>query len=137
MVTLEHAIEGVLRQGQNRRAWQEGDTVEEVYKMLENELKELWGGLMESFVTGDVWPVASEVGDILFLLIRFCELCGLEPADVLDMKTKRNAKKYDDAICNDGYLPEQVPGVAKQSWKAMGGDYMFSNIYLDYLAHAD
>lgn len=131
---LTHAIECAITQNHNRRAWQEGDTADQVAEMIQHEAQELVEAIQEAFLTGEVFPVASEIGDLFFLLIRLCEMTGLDPADVLRMKTKRNAKKYDDDTCNNGYKPEEVAPLVRSSWSAMGGDKAFSHIYLDFLA---
>jgi NTP pyrophosphatase (non-canonical NTP hydrolase) len=137
MATLESTIRSVHIQNENRRAWQNTDSPETVAKYIQEEAQELIDGIDEAMVTGDVFTVASEIGDVLFLAFRLCDMLGLNPKDVLDMKIKRNAKKYDDAICNNGYKPEEVPRIAKESWRAMGGDVAFSHVYLDFLADDD
>ncbi len=133
-MSLEHAIKSVNIQNEHRKTWQENDSTESVLKMIKDELTELEGAINESMVTGDPWPVASELGDVFSLTIRMCEMLGFKVEDVLDMKTKRNGYKYSDAICNDGFQPSEVPQVAKESWKAMGGDVAYSHIYLNFLA---
>lgn len=134
---LSHAIEQVHKQQSHRVAWQEADDAERIANMLLAEAQELVEAVVESLLSGDVFPVASEIGDLLYLCIRFCQFTGLDPADVLDMKTKRNSKKYDDAVCNNGYSPQEATRISKEGWRYFGGDKAFSHAYLDILADVE
>lgn len=131
---LSHAIEQVHKQQEHRKVWQEGDDAEKIANMIATEAQELIDAVRESMLTGDVFSVASEIGDLLYLSLRFCNQVGLDPADVLDLKTKRNSMKYNDAVCNNGYKPEEATLISKEGWKYMGGDYAFSHAYLHVLA---
>ena len=68
------------------------------YYVILTESQELVDAINESMVTGDVFSVASELGDVLYVALRLCDELGLDPADVVEMKVKRNSMKYPDAI---------------------------------------
>lgn len=134
MNTLEHAIQGVHSLQENRKSWSEADDAQSVVKMLQDEAQELADAVQESMITGDVFSVASELGDVLFLAMRLCDELGFDPADLIDLKVKRNSMKYNDALLNNGYSREKSTHLAKKSWQMMGGDMLWSHAYLDYLA---
>jgi hypothetical protein len=134
MPTLEQAIQHIHGDHDRRQKWVENDDAESLAGHIKHEAEELVTAVQECFLTGDVWLVASEVGDLLILLFRFCEEFGLNAADLITMKNKRNAKKYDDHTLNNGYTSTEATKVAKDSWAYMGGDHMFSHVYLDVLA---
>ncbi len=131
MSRLEHAIEGIRTQQEHRRVWQEGDSAEKIANYIVEESGELVEAINESFVTGDVFSVASEIADILFLAHRLCDELGFDAADLIEMKTLRNSMKYNDATLNNGYSPPEAALMAKSMWKAMGGDVAFSHAYLE------
>ena len=113
------------------------DDAQSIAKMIEDEASELSQAVEESMVTGDVFSVASELGDVLYLALRMCRELGLDPADLIDMKVKRNSVKYSDAVMNNGYSREEATRISKASWKAMGGDTHWSLVYLDHLADVE
>jgi len=132
---LEHAIECMRTQQNNRKLWSQEDDAEHVSQMILTESQELVDAINESMVTGDVFSVASELGDVLYVALRLCDELGLDPADVVEMKVKRNSMKYPDAIMSNGYNFEEATQVSKDTWKEMGGDYKFSHAYLNVLAN--
>jgi len=134
---LDHAIQGVNSLQENRKVWTEGDDAEVVAQMIQDEAQELTEAVRESLITGDVFAVASELGDVLYLAMRLCEELGFDPADLIEMKVKRNSSKYPDAILNNGYSREKATKISKQSWTLMGGDKIWSHAYLDYLADVE
>lgn len=131
MIKLEHAIQGIEVQQNNRRVWSEHDDAESVARMILDEAHELVEAITESFVTGDVFSVASELGDILYLAHRMCMELGFDPADLIDMKSLRNAGKYQDFVLNNGYDYDEAVKLSKQLWREMGGDTRFSHAYLE------
>lgn len=131
MTKLEHAIQGIEVQQNNRRVWSEHDDSESVARMILDEAHELVEAIIESFVTGDVFTVASELGDILYLAHRMCMELGFDPADLIEMKTQRNSVKYSDAAMNNGYDYNEAVKLSKQLWREMGGDTRFSHAYLE------
>ena len=131
MIKLEHAIQGIEVQQNNRRVWSEHDDAESVARMILDEAHELVEAIIESFVTGDVFSVASELGDILYLAHRMCMELGFDPADLIDMKSLRNAGKYQDFVLNNGYDYDEAVKLSKQLWREMGGDTRFSHAYLE------
>lgn len=131
MIKLEHAIQGIEVQQNNRRVWSEHDDAESVACMILDEAHELVEAITESFVTGDVFSVASELGDILYLAHRMCMELGFDPADLIDMKSLRNAGKYQDFVLNNGYDYDEAVKLSKQLWREMGGDTRFSHAYLE------
>lgn len=131
---LHKALEHLEIQQQHRRVWAETDDAESVAQMIQHEALELIEAIQESFVTGDVFSVASEIADILYLAHRLCNELGFDAADLLTMKTLRNSMKYSDAVLNNGYSAEEAVRVSKEGWKAMGGDVLFSHAYLDVYA---
>ncbi len=131
MTKLEHAIQGIEVQQNNRRVWSEHDDSESVARMILDEAHELVEAIIESFVTGDVFTVASELGDILYLAHRMCMELGFDPADLIEMKTQRNSVKYSDAAMNNGYDYDEAVKLSKQLWREMGGDTRFSHAYLE------
>lgn len=131
---LQHSIECIRTQQANRRLWSEDDDAEKVAGMLLAEAQELVQAIQEAMVTGCVFSVASEVGDVLYLTLRLCDEIGLNPAEVVDMKIKRNAMKYSDAVMSAEYEPAEAVAISKAVWEIMGGDKEFSHAYLDILA---
>lgn len=131
---LQHSIEGIRTQQANRRLWSEDDDAEKVAAMITGEANELSQAIQEALVTGDVFSVASEIGDVLYVTLRLCDELGIDPAQALDLKIKRNAMKYPDAIMSDGYNYQEATQLSKEMWKAMGGDERFSHAYLEVLS---
>ncbi len=134
MTHLETSITQINGDHDRRQKWCENDDGESLAQMIHHEAGELVLGVTEAMLSGDVWKVASEVADLLILVFRFCEEFGLDAAELIDMKNKRNAKKYDDHTLNNGFTPQEATRVSKESWKYMGGDIAFSWLYLDVLA---
>lgn len=134
---MQHAIEGVRIQQANRKHWAEGDSADKVAEMIVEEGQELIQAIQESFLTGDVFSVASEIGDILYLVHRLCDELGFDAAELIDMKTKRNSMKYSDAVLNNRYSPAEARMMSKKAWTLMGGDERFSHAYLEVLADVE
>lgn len=131
MSRMDHAIEGVRTQQEHRRVWQESDDAERIANFILEETGELIEAIQVSFLTGDVFSVASEIADILYLTHRLCQELGFDAADLIEMKTLRNSMKYNDAVLNNGYSAPEATVIAKQMWGIMGGDVSFSHAYLE------
>ena len=125
----------ILEQNEKRALWGEYDTPDKLAQMLVEESKELFQAIQEAYITGDVFSVASEMGDIRYLLEKLADMIGIDTAEAAEMKIFRNSMKYGDHVMSNGRDLPTAQEVSKQAWKAMGGDYMFSRIFLDYLAH--
>lgn len=132
---MTELIKYIEHQNDNRTLWVDHDSPEKLAEMIQAEAKELIDALQESFVTGDVFSVASEIGDIRYVLDRLSLMLGIDSSQAAEMKVVRNSLKYPDHVMSNGRNFESASQVSKDAWKAMGGDYMFSHIYLDYLAH--
>lgn len=124
----------IAQQNENRKLWKEGDTPEALIQMLYAELDELKAAIQEAYITGDVFSVASELGDVEYLVQRLGNEIGIDATTAALMKVNRNSAKYPDHIMSNGRDLEDATRVVKESWKAMGGDYSWSHVYLDYLA---
>ena len=94
------------------------DTPESVAQMLLEEAQELVDELNEAYVTGCVWKLAGEMGDVLYLLIRLSGMTGIDLCEATELKYKRNIDKY------GGQTDQQQ---ARDEWKAKGGDEKFIN----------
>lgn len=127
--------QAVSEQQENRKRWNEHDTPERVAAMLTHEAEELEQELNEAYLTGDVTAVASEIGDIGYLLLRICEMTGINLEQAIEMKCFRNAYKYADFVVGNEREYDSATRIAKEAWAAMGGDKAWSKVYLDYLAH--
>jgi NTP pyrophosphatase (non-canonical NTP hydrolase) len=128
---LAHYIE---QQNVKRQLWDSCDTPEALASMLEDESKELAQSIQEAFVTSDVFSVASEIGDIQYLLLRLGSMLGIDPIEAGNMKLIRNSYKYPDHLASNGRDLQPARTVMKESWNGFGGDKRFSHIYLDLLA---
>lgn len=128
-------LTGYIRQQTgNRELWQQTDSPERIAGYLAAETAELQEAIQEAYITGDVYSVASEIGDLQYLLIRLGELLGIDPVQAAEVKLARNSYKYADHIASNGRNYEEAAQVIRQVWQALGGDQKFSHIYLDLLA---
>ena len=126
----------VAAQTEQKALWKDKDDPEKVVEMLAEETEELRQAVQESMITGDVFNVASEIGDVLYLALKFCSLVGLSPEDVVQLKILRNDLKYPNDLNSHGNYESQR-GVSKDLWTAMGGDVAFSHAYLDVFSNMD
>jgi NTP pyrophosphatase (non-canonical NTP hydrolase) len=127
--------EAIIEQNNNRKRWAENDTPEALVGMLEHEAQELTEAIKESMVTGDVFSVASEIGDVGYLLYKLCDLMGIDLNQAIEMKIFRNSYKYADYVIGNERDYTSATSTAKEAWKALGGDKVWSHVYLDHLAH--
>ena len=126
--SIETLKQKVVEQNQNRPGW-ENDNAMRIVTLLLDEANELLDAIQESMITGDPWPVASEMADVFDFLLLLSEQTGIELGPALEMKLMRNSIKYPDYVVNgDGAKP------CKELWSGFGGDITFSKVYLDFLA---
>lgn len=123
---IKHLQGLVNAQQEARKQWQEHDDAESVARMIEEEA----GELVDSIVNYDVedkgpYEVVSEIGDILYLTLRFCSEIGIDPADALELKLLRNAVKYPDTFSSNGWDYGQARDLSKSMYSHMGGDRAF------------
>jgi len=151
MPQIEAIREQVIFQNQNRSVWQEHDKQESLHAQIVEENEEL---LEAVEIDKPAFEVASEIGDIEYLCIKYehsygalpdelryirtwawklAELVGLDVYDCVEMKLIRNDLKYPAAILNNHPYEEGMQ-IAKDNYKAMGGDAAFSHSYLDRLS---
>jgi NTP pyrophosphatase (non-canonical NTP hydrolase) len=112
-------------------------TPEEMAAAIAEEAQELVTEIQTSLVTGEVFNVVGEIGDLYILLAQLCEDLGINPAEAFEMKALRNERKYGDWTMSNGYTPDEAKRLSKESWKYQGGDVMFSHLYLDLLAQVE
>lgn len=125
----------IAQQNENRRLWSENDTPENVAAYITEEAQELEEAIQEAMITGDVFSVASELGDLFYLVEKLGQMLGIDPEQAAHMKVIRNSLKYPDHIMSNGRSYPEAVRTSKEVWSAMGGDSAFSHVYLDYLAH--
>lgn len=133
MYTVESLGKQVVEMNANRKHFSR--TAEELARAVQVEIGELVGEINEAFVTDNAWAVIGEIGDVYILMAQLCEELGVNPADAMHMKMTRNERKYPDYTMNNGHTPQEAATLAKESWKYLGGDPVFSHAYLDLLAY--
>lgn len=149
----EYEYGEVLRQNEERKLWREGDTDEFIERYFFQEYAELLEAIEHDL--NIAYLVASEIGDILFLGIKYevlvgegnlkpemrvcinhaleiCALTGLDPVDCLVMKTIRNELKYFAPLVNNGFGKKEATALCKRSFKFMMGEEHFSQWYLEF-----
>lgn len=137
MATIEQIQGWVVHQNSNRELWVGHDNPEHLASMILEESQELADGIQEAMVTDEVWTVASEIGDIGYLLLKLCDQLGIDLNTAIEAKISRNSLKYPDHIMSNGRDYASARKVSKEAWEAMGGDSAFSHVYLDVLAHLE
>lgn len=133
---MTEMMERVQFQTEGKQLWKETDGPEEIVEMLAEETQELKEAVQESMLSGDVFNVASEIGDVLYLALKFCSAVGLVPEDVVKLKILRNDLKYPSDMNSFGEYGKQRK-LSKEFWEAMGGDGAFSHAYLEAFANMD
>lgn len=133
---MPHSLEQLNRQMVEHNAHRKHfeRTPEEMAAAIVEEAKELVEEINTSMVTGDVWNVAGEIGDLYILLAQLCHDLGIDPSHAFEMKIMRNQYKYPDYNMNNGYSKEEARRLSRETWSRYGGDVAFSHIYLDILA---
>ncbi len=127
--TMREMMERVHQQTEKKTDWVENNSPEGIAKMIVAEAHELEEAVGMAEIGDSAFEVVSEIGDILYLVLRFCHSMGILPEDAVQMKILRNDLKYPDDLNSQGnYGEDRMLSVA--FWKAMGGDYQFSQAYL-------
>lgn len=139
----------VIQQNEARPVWAKHDTPPIVRGFIFTEYQELLEAI--EFDKPAV-EVASEVGDIFYLLIKYtfmggsidpelqnildqanevCALTGLDPNLCVLQKVVRNDLKYPQTALSNGLPYEVAVPIVKNIWQQMGGDAQFSHAYLE------
>lgn len=147
--------EQVIFQNESRRTWTEEDSEPVIRGYILDEFAELVEAVE---LDKPAIEVASEIGDIYYLVIRYlnftelhgyedlpkelqeavdyardiCVLTGLVPWHCLQQKILRNDMKYLHLFANNGFSYQQARNFSKEFWTAQGGDSEFSQLYLAY-----
>ena len=85
---------------------------------LKNEVQELEGAVNEE----NPLEVASEMGDVLYLLFRMAHETGIDLLDAVELKLCRNELKYNAQMSKDD---------GRTIYKKMGGDDAFFQAFTD------
>ena len=126
--------EAVIQQGSNRKEWGGTDSALSIAKLLRAEVDELIEAIELAEIGAGVYEVASEMGDVTYLLNRLENLTGINADEACEMKTLRNGFKYGDAVFLNGWDYEESASKAKKFWKELSGEEIFSRAYLEYLS---
>jgi NTP pyrophosphatase (non-canonical NTP hydrolase) len=124
----------ILEQNEKRALWGEYDTPDKLAQMLVEESKELFQAIQEAYITGDVFSVASEIGDLRYLLEKLADMVGIDTAEAAEMKIWRNSEKFPDHLMSNGRGIKEAVALCRVLWESKGGDATWSHSYLDYLA---
>ncbi len=135
MHSLEQLNQQMVEHNAHRKHFER--TPEEMAAAIAEEAQELVKEIQTSLVTGEVWNVAGEIGDLYILLAQLCSDLGINPAHAFEMKALRNERKYGDWTMSNGYTRGEAVSLSKKSWEMMGGDVAFSHLYLDLLAEVE
>lgn len=133
---MSEMMHRVVQQSEQKQLWVEHDSPEIIAEMIAEETEELKQAIQESMLSGDVFNVASEIGDVLYLALKFCHAVGLSPDDVVQLKILRNDLKYPSDMNSHGDYETQRRR-SKDMWTAMGGDEAFSHAYLEMFAEME
>lgn len=135
MHSLEQLNRQMVEHNAHRKHFER--TPEEMAASIVEEAQELVQEIQTSLVTGEVFNVVGEIGDLYILLAQLCDDLGIDPAQAFEMKALRNERKYGDWTMSNGYTQDEAKRLSKESWKYIGGDVMFSHLYLDMLAEVE
>lgn len=141
----------IMRQLDNNATWKHNDTRRSVKERAIEEYYEL---LEEIELDRNIaFLVASEVGDILYLALKYyemggeqdpdldfvvqealdiCETTGLDPNHCCLMKCLRNDYKYVPLIQNNGFNMEEAAQLSKAMYAEIMGDPAFSHAWLAF-----
>jgi len=143
----------VINQNNARETWKKNDTAERVEQLIIEESNELREAVDLAMIGASAFIVASELGDVFYLLIKraflsdepiptpvqnavdyareIAELTEIDLNKAVLMKVLRNDMKY-PASLSDGITPyKDSQNISKEQWREMGGDYKFSEMYLE------
>lgn len=135
MHTLEKLNQQIVEHNRHRPHFDR--TPDELAGQIRDEAQELVDEIQTSLITGDVFSVVGEIGDLYILLAQLCNDLGINPVQAFEMKALRNERKYGDWTMSNGYTPSEAKKLSKESWEYQGGDVAFSHLYLDLLASED
>lgn len=135
MHTLEQLNKQMVEHNAHRKHFER--TPDQLATQIVEEAQELVDEIQTSLVTGEVWNVAGEIGDLYILLAQLCNDLGINPVHAFEMKALRNERKYGDWTMSNGYTRDESFKQSKEAWKMQGGDEAFSHLYLDLLADDD
>jgi NTP pyrophosphatase (non-canonical NTP hydrolase) len=145
----------VIKQNNERELWSLFDTEENVGDYFFEEAIELNEAIEKEKPPIEV---ASEVGDIFYLGIKYgqytgreyiefpdkmkavleyasyvCHSEGIDPNDCLKMKILRNELKYPAFILNNsGRSYEEAVSLCRRMWESQGGDEAFYKWYVEF-----
>jgi len=157
MIPSPEIQKAVRKQNEARGMWMEHETLERTHLSLLNEGIELADAVGECEIGQSAFAVASEIGDVYYLYIKYkdlariagkeiapeiaqlmeyaedvCNRTGINAEDAIKMKLFRNSFKYNDYATNNGYTYEEGTVLCKDFWDKMGGDSSFSKAYEIY-----
>lgn len=130
--TVEELDVQIIEQNERRKHFER--TPEQLAEQIKEEAQELVDEIQTSLVTGEVFNIVGEIGDLYILLAQLCHELGINPAHARQFKQYRNERKYPDHTMNNGFTREESVRLSKETWKASGGDKAFSYIYLEHIA---
>jgi NTP pyrophosphatase (non-canonical NTP hydrolase) len=119
-MNLEKVSREVLQQNEEIELFRDDDVLS-ITQMILNEAQELVEATETAFLTDDLTAVASECGDVMYLLIRLFDMLGIDERAV-EMKIKRNTLKYYGFDTKEQAISE---------WKANGGDKRYFDLAID------
>lgn len=102
---------------------------EATVQMIVEESEELRAAMLEVMVTNEVWTIASEIADVLYLSLYLCEICGLDATELVKLKMERNDQKYPAEALQEGDYTT-ITAKLKEDWAAKGGDKAWSESLL-------
>lgn len=116
----------ILEQNRNRQTWVETDTPAAIADHIQEESTELVDAIkhFDTLPNGE-YSIISEVGDILYLTLKFCGDMGIDPTQAVELKLLRNSLKYPDHFASNGWDYHKARELSKSLWEALGGDNAF------------
>jgi NTP pyrophosphatase (non-canonical NTP hydrolase) len=144
----------VINQNNARETWKRNDTPQRVEQLIVEESEELKQAVELAMIGASAFELASELGDVFYLLIKrtflsdepiplsvqmainyakkIAKLTEIDLNKAVLMKVLRNDMKY-PASLSDGKIPyKESQDISKEQWRAIGGDYKFSEMYLEH-----
>ena len=140
-----------MRQLDGNATWKNNDTRRSVKERAIEEYYEL---IEEIDLDRNIaFLVASEIGDILYLALKYyeiggepdtdlnfaveealaiCEITGIDPNHCCLMKCLRNDYKYAPLIQNNGFNMEEAATLSKTMYAQIMGDPAFSHAWLAF-----
>lgn len=148
-----HTLESLRVQTESRAHWVEHDTVEAIDAMILHEgITELDEAVELCQIGASAFILASEIGDVFYLLakrqmltsdqlpenvqsvvnhaLQVADDAGIDINSAVVCKIVRNDIKYLHNFTNNGYGYDGGVSLSKQQYRMMGGDEVFSEMYL-------